>query len=325
MMDRQAFLRILAASLVTFAFAADAQRPTGMPRIGFLGMDSRMQAQRLAAFQDGLRALGYVEGRTIAIEYRWAEGSFERLPELASELVRLQVDVIVTAAPPSVRAAQRATTTIPIVMSVHDPVGMGFAGSLGRPGANITGIAFQDSELSSKRLDLLRQAVPNLSRVAILWNQEGGGTGSVRAVESAARTLGLHVVTLEVREPADFATAIASAKTWGAQGLIQLASPFITKNRSVLLELLHANRLPATCELREYVVEGCLMTYSANINSMFRGMASFVDRILKGANPASLAIEQPREFELVINLKTAQSLGLAIPSSLLIQTTEVIR
>jgi putative ABC transport system substrate-binding protein len=288
-------------------------------------MDSQMQAERLAAFRDGLRTLGYVEGRNITIEYRWAEGRFERLPELASELVARNVDVIVTAGPPSVRAAQRATTTIPIVMTAHDPVGMGFAGSLARPGGNITGLAFQDSELSAKRLDLLRQVVPNLARVAVLWHKEGGGIAAVQAVENAARTLGLQVLALEVREPGDFTTAITSAKSWGAQGLIQLASPFITKNRGILLELLSANRLPATCELRVYVVEGCLMTYSASLDELFRRMASFVDRILKGANPANLAIEQPREFEFVINLKTAQSLGLTIPSLLLVQATEVIQ
>ena len=187
-----------------------------------------MQAVRLAAFKEGLRALGYIEGRNIAIEYRWAEGRFDRLPELASQLVALNVDVIVTAAPPSVRAAQRASSTIPIVMSVHDPMGMGFAASLANPGGNITGIAFQDSELSAKRLELLRQMVPNLDRVAILWNREGGGTAAVQAVESAARSLGLQVISLEVREPGEFAAAIAAAKSGGAQGLIQLASPVIT-------------------------------------------------------------------------------------------------
>ena len=155
----------------------------------------------MAAFQDELRKYGYVDGRTVAIEYRWAEGRFDRLPELAAELAALNVDVIVTAAPPSVRAAQRATTTIPIVMSVHDPIGMGFANSLAHPGGNITGVAFQDSELSTKRLDLLRQAVPNLTRVAVLWNKEGGGDATVQAVEIAARTLGMQVLVLEVKEP----------------------------------------------------------------------------------------------------------------------------
>jgi putative tryptophan/tyrosine transport system substrate-binding protein len=197
-----------------------------------------MQAEWLAAFRDELRQRGYVDGQTIVIDYRWAEGRFDRLPELASELVALKVNVIVTAAPPAVRAAQRATATTPIVMTVHDPVGMGFVESLAHPGGNITELAFQDDEWSQKRLELLRQTVPGLARVAVLWNQAGGGSSAVRAVEAAARALGLQVLALEVREPGDFATAIASAKSWRAQGLAQLASPFITKNRATLLELL---------------------------------------------------------------------------------------
>jgi putative ABC transport system substrate-binding protein len=315
----------LACGLLGIALSVEAQRPANVPRVGFLGMDSQMQAEWLAEFQDGLRALGHIDGRNIVIEYRWAEGRFERLPELASELVALKVNVIVTAAPPSVRAAQRATSTIPIVMSVHDPVGLGFVKSLAHPGGNITGLAFQDAEFSTKRLDLLRQTVPNLARVAVIWNKEGGGTAAVHAVEAAARTLGLEVLVLEVREPRDFASAIAAAKSWGAQGLLQLASPFITKNRAIFLELLSSNRLPATCEMRRYVVEGCLMTYSASLRELFRRMAYYVDRVLKGANPADLPVEQPREFELVINLKTAQTLGLSVPQIVLFQATDVIR
>ena len=308
----------LAFGLLAVSISAHAQ-PSKTPRIGFLGMDSQMQAQRVAAFQAGLRALGYIENQTIFVEYRWAEGRFDRLPELALQLANLNVDVIVTAAPPSVRAAQRATTTIPIVMSVHDPVGMGFAKSFARPGGNITGLAFQDSDLSTKRLDFLRELVPNLARVAVLWNQEGGGLTSVRAVESAVRSRGLQVLLLEVREPADFARAMAKAKSWDAQAMMQLASPFITKHRAILLPMLSASRMPATCELREYVVEGCLMTYSVDLSLVFHRMADFVHRILKGANPAELPIEQPREFELVINQETARALGLAISPSLRVQ------
>ena len=315
---------ILAFGLLASGMGTTVAQPAKVPRIGFLGMDSQMQAAPTAAFVDGLRELGYVDGRNISIQYRWAEGRFDRLPELAAELVALNVDVIVTAAPPAVRAAQHATKTIPIVMSVHDPVGMGFVDSLARPGGNITGLAFQDAELSTKRLDLLRQAVPSLKRVAILWNKEGGGGAAVDAVVAASRSLGLQSLVLEVKDPGDFATQVAAAKAWGAQGLIQLASPFITKNRKVLLDLLKADRLPATCEMRRYVVEGCLMTYSADLSEMFRRLAYFVDRILKGANPADLAIQQPREFDFLINLQTAQALGLNIPTSLRMQATEVI-
>jgi putative ABC transport system substrate-binding protein len=245
MTNRWRLVSTLVGGLLVVSLSAESQRPVRVPRIGFLGMDSQMQAEFLAAFQEGLRALGYVEGRTIAIEYRWAEGRFDRLPELALELVGLKVDVIVTAAPPSIRAVQRATTTIPIVMSVGDPVGLGFVESFARPGGNITGVAFQDAELSTKRLDLLRQTVPRLACVAVIWNKEGDVPRSVQFVEAAARALGLQVLVLEIREPRDFATALASAKSWGAQGLVQLASPFITKNRAILLELLSSNRLPA--------------------------------------------------------------------------------
>jgi putative ABC transport system substrate-binding protein len=325
MMNRWKLVVALVCGLLGVALSAEAQRPVRVPRLGFLGMDSQMQADFLAAFQEGLRALGYVDGRTIAIEYRWAEGRFDRLPGLAAELVGLKVDVIVTAAPPSIRAVQRATTTIPIVMSVGDPVGLGFVESFAHPGGNITGVAFQDAELSTKRLDLLRQTVPRLARVAVLWNKEGDVPRSVKAVEAAARELGLQVLVLEIREPHDFASALATAKSWGAQGLVELASPFITKNRAILLELLSSHRMPATCEMRKYVVDGCLMTYSASLTAMFRRMAYFVDRILKGANPANLPIEQPREFEFVINLRTAQALGLSVPPLLLGQTTEVIQ
>jgi putative ABC transport system substrate-binding protein len=313
---------LLAIALLAGLSAWQARRAAAIPRIGFLGMDSAMQAKRVVAFADALRKLGYVEGKNVAIEYRWAEARFDRLPALAAELAAANVDVIVTAAPPAVRAAQQATTKIPIVMSVHDPIGMGFASSLARPGGNITGVAFQDAELSTKRLSYLRDAVPGLKRVAVLWNREGGGTSTVEVVESAAQALGMSTLPLEVRGVEDFAPAVDSAKAWGAQGLIQLASPFITKNRQSLLGPLAAHRLPATCELREYVVDGCLMTYSADINALFAQMALFVDRILKGASPANIPIEQPREFQLVINRATAESLGLTIPKSLEIQMTE---
>ena len=284
-----------------------------------------MQAPRIDAFKQGLSDLGYVEGKNVVIESRWAEGRFDQLPALAAELAALNVDVIVTAAPPAVRAAQQATKTIPIVMSVHDPVGMGFAGSLAHPGGNITGVAFQDSELSTKRLDLLRQIVPNFTRVAILWNREGNGDAAVQAVENAARAKGLQVLVLEVKAPGDIATAVAAAKKWGAQGVLELASPLFTKNRRILLDHLNASSLPATCEMREYVVDGCLMTYSADINLMFRSLAYFVARILKGAKPADLAIEQPREFEFVINETTARNLGLIIPNAVRVQASDVVK
>jgi len=316
---------VFAGFLSALAFSVCVQAEK-MPTIGWLGLDSAMQASFLRSFERGLRELGYVEGENIRIERRFAEGRFDRLPQFAAELVALRVDVIVTASPPGVRAAQSATTTIPIVMISHEPVMMGFVTTLSRPGGNITGIAFQDTDLSTKRIDLFRQAVPGLSRVFILWNgAEGTLLPSLKAVEDAAKAAGMQVLSREVKVPADFAVAIAEAKAWGAEGLVEMASPFITKNRKILLDLLKENRLPATCEMRMYVVEGCLMTYSASLDAMFHREAYYVDRILKGASPAALALEQPRDFEFVVNLKTAQTLGLAIPQLLLFQANEVIR
>jgi putative ABC transport system substrate-binding protein len=311
---------LASAALGFLVFGAKCAEP--VPHIGFLGMDSTMQARRVAAFRDALAALGYVDGKNVVIDYRWAEGRFERLPALAHELVASKPDVIVTAAPPAVRPARQATTTIPIVMTIHDPVGQGLVASLARPGGNITGIAFQDAELSTKRLSYMRDAVPGLVRIAILWNAQGGGPGTVEVVESAAKALGLQTRAFEVHEVAEFPATIKAAKAWGAQGLIQLASPFFTLNRKLLIAELMVNRIPATCELREYVVDGCLMTYSADLNAMFGQMASFVVRILKGANPATLPIEQPREFQFVINKRTADVLELKVPKSLEIQMTE---
>jgi len=312
----------LSAGFVFALQGIEVQCAEPIPKIGFLGMDSGMQAVRVAAFRDQLAALGYIEGKTIAIEYRWAEGKFDRLPQLAAELVADKVSVIVTAAPPAVRPAMQATATIPIVMVTHNPVGQGIVKSIPRPGGNITGIAFQDAQLSNKRLEHMRDVVPNLARIAILWNAQGGGPETVEAVESAAKALGLQTRAFEVHDATEFPATIREAKAWGAQGAIQLASPFFTLNRKGLIAELTANRMPATCELREYVVDGCLMTYSADLNAMFAQMASFVVRILKGANPGELPIEQPREFQFVINKKTADSLGLKIPKSLEIQMTE---
>jgi putative ABC transport system substrate-binding protein len=319
-------LHMLVISVAFVAPGVDAQSSQKMPRVGWLGMDSTMQATRIVAFKKGLSDLGYVDGKNILIESRWAEGRFDRLPLLAAELVAAHVDVIVTASPAGVRAAQAATKTIPIVMIAHEPVRMGFIDSLSRPGGNVTGIAFQDTELSTKRLDLFRQAVPGLSKLAILWNGvEGTDAKGVQAIEDAAKAMGLQVLSLEVNESRDFAIQLVAAKAWGAQGLVEMSSPFITFNRKIFLDLLKTYKLPATCEMRMYVAEGCLMTYSADLNAMFYREAHYVDRILKGANPGELAIEQPREFEFVINDNTAQALGLTIPTSLRMQATEVIR
>jgi putative tryptophan/tyrosine transport system substrate-binding protein len=323
---RRRWIFALAALVLACGAALYAwQRREPVRRIGFLGMESAMQATRVAAFRDGMRSLGYIEGRNLIVEYRSAEGDFGRLPALAQDLVRQDLEVIVTAAPPPVRALQQATTRIPIVMSVHDPVGMGFARSLAHPGGNITGVAFQDWELSTKRLDLFRGVVPNLGKVAIVWNEAGGGARTLTAVEDAARSMGIATRAFEVRGPDEIANVVAAAKAWGAQGIVQLASPVITANRERLLAALAEHRMPASCELRLYVEEGCLMTYSADLDAMFREMAAITARILKGARPQDLAIVQPREFDFVINMRTAEALGLVIPEVIQLQTTDRIR
>lgn len=239
--------------LLSLAVAANAQRSAPARRIGFLGMDLKVQSPLVAGFRDEMRKQGYIDGDNLIIEYRWAEGHFELLPASAAELVAQKVEVIVTVAPPPIRAAQRATATIPIVMITHDPIGMGFVASLAHPGGNTTGIAFQDSELSAKRLDLLRGVVPNLTRVAILWNQAGGGHDALAAVEAAAKTLAIATKVYEVHEPNDISAAVVDAKAWGAQGLVQLASPVISLHLKILLDSLAANRMPAVCELRRHV------------------------------------------------------------------------
>jgi putative ABC transport system substrate-binding protein len=311
--------------LLAVSIGAGAQGQGPVRRIGFLGMDSNMQSHRFAAFREGMRKQGFVEGENLVIETRWAEGSFDRLPALAAELVARKVEVIVSAAPPAVRALQQATSTIPIVMTVHDPIGMGFAVSLPHPGGNITGIAFQDMELSAKRLDLFRSLVPNLTRAAIIWNRAGGGEETVKAVEYAASTAGLETKAFEIREATDIPRAVDSAKAWGAQGVVQLASPVLTFNRKILLDSLAAARLPATCEMRDYVQDGCLMSYSADLDAMFAAMAGFTARILRGAKPSETPIEQPQEFVFVVNLTTAKSLGLTVSPIVQMQITETVR
>jgi putative tryptophan/tyrosine transport system substrate-binding protein len=324
MLSRRLFR--LSIALASIAWASNAlSQPARLPRVAVLGMDTQMQAVQMKAFYDRLRAVGYEDGRTVIIEYRSAEGRFDRLPELAAELVALNPDVLVTAAPPAVIALQKATTTIPTVMVVHDPIGYGFVETLARPGRNITGLAFQDSELSAKRIDLLRQFIPNLSRLTIIWNRAGGGPNTARAMEDAARSIGAQVQTIEVSQPSDLAQAVAAAKAWSTQGIIQLASPIITKNRHLIIEAAALHRIPMMCELRMYVVDGCLATYSASLPSMFTRLADYVDRILRGARPENLPIEQPREFEFVINEGVAERLGLKITPTLRVQATEIFR
>jgi putative ABC transport system substrate-binding protein len=318
---------LLALSLFCVLGPANAQRLTHVPRLGYLGYDATVQAQGLQGFLDELRTLGYVDGQNITIAYRWAERRFDRLPTLAAELVGLPVDILVTAAGPlAVRAAQQATTTMPIVANImNDPVAAGFVASLARPGGNITGQAFHDTELIPKQIEILRETVPQLYRLAVLWHAAGSGAPVVQVVQDTAQSGGLQLHVQEVREPPELERAVAAAKTWGAQALLQLPSPFFVQHQTTFVALLTTHQLPALCETRRFVIEGCLMAYGVNFNAMARRTAYYVDRILKGATPAELPVERPREFEFIINLKTAQTLGLTLPPMVLFQADEIIR
>jgi putative ABC transport system substrate-binding protein len=319
----------LALSLLAAPLAADAQQATKVHRVGRLngGSPPSNPDPSLEAFRQGLRDLGYVEGQNIVIEDRYAEGRAERLPDLAAELVRLKVDVIVVAGTPGTRAAQHATRALPIVgVVLADPIGTGFAASFARPGGNITGLAFQNTDLSTKRLELLKEAVPRVTRIAVLWDIHNPASASaVRAMEEPARSLGLQLHLLEVQGPHDFDSAFDAVHKERAQALFQMGSPLFNTHRKTIVDLVAKSRLPTSCEQRVFVVEGCLMAYGPSFADMWRRAATYVDKLLKGASPADLPIEQSTKFELVINLKTAQALGLTIPPTLLFQATEVIQ
>lgn len=287
---------------------------------------SAVAAYVVTPFREGMRELGYVEGKRFVLEDRYADGDAERLPVLAAELVRLKVNLIVAYGPHAIRAAQRATSVIPVVMGiVHEPVALGFVASLARPGANITGLAFQDSELATKRLELLQGTVPALARVAALWDPGGGGQQARAAVEQAARAQGVLIQILETVKPGDIDAAFEAARRDGAQAVIQLASPLHAVHRTRVGELALKYRLPTSCETMQFVQAGCFMSYGPSFPEMSRRAATYVDRILKGARPGELPVEQPTKFELAVNLKTASILGLTIPQSLLLRADYIVR
>jgi putative ABC transport system substrate-binding protein len=279
------------------------------------------------AFRQGLRELGYVEGKNIVIESRWAQGKTERLPELAAELVRLKVDVIVTGGPAVNRFANEATVTIPIVLAFdNDPVGNGFAASLARPGGNITGLSTQYPEISGKQLELLKEIVPRLSRVAILGNSiQPGNPQALREVELAAKAFGVKLQYLDVLSPEDIETAFRAANKGHADAVLVLASQLVTSHPKQFAELAAKSRLPAIYWSSEFVEAGGLMAYSVSITDLFRRTATYVDKILKGAKPAELPVEQPTKFEFVINLKAAKQIGLTIPPNVLARADKVIK
>jgi putative ABC transport system substrate-binding protein len=325
-MRRRDFITLLGGATVAWPFAARAQQAGKLPTIGFLvpGAPSS-HGQWVAAFAQRMRELGWIEGRTVTIEYRWAEGRSERFAEIAAEFVRLKVGVIVTGGTDVVIAAKQATSAIPIVFAAAgDPVSTGLAESLARPGGNVTGLSNQSADLAGKRLELLREVVPNLRRLAIMANIGSPiGVLEMAEVQAAARTLGLEVATLEIRRAEDIAPAIEALKG-RADALYVCADPLVNTNQIRINTLALGARLPTTSAVRENVEAAGLMSYGANFSDLFRRAADYVDKILRGATPGDLPIEQPIKFDLVVNLKTAKALGLTIPEAFLLRADEVI-
>jgi ABC-type uncharacterized transport system substrate-binding protein len=324
-MTRREFITLLGGA-AAWPLAARAQQPAKLPTIGFLGgSTASTQSEWTAAFVQRLRELGWIEGRTVAIEYRWAEGRSERAAEVAAEFVRFKVDVIVTQGTPAVLAAKQATSVIPIVFaSAGDPVGTGVVASLARPGGNVTGLSGQATDTAAKRLELLREVVPNLRRLAIMGNVGNPfNVLEMDEVQAAARTLGLEVATLEIRGGEDIAPAFEALKG-RAEALYVSGDPLLIINQIRINTLALGARLPTMSIFRHYVAAGGLMSYGPNFPDLYRRAAEFVDKILRGAKPADLPVEQPTKFDLVLNLTTAKVLGLTIPESFLLRADEVV-
>ncbi|MGH9426005.1 MAG: ABC transporter substrate-binding protein [Terriglobia bacterium] len=321
----------LALSAVLFALClpAEAQQPTKIPRIGYLmGSSFSASSARIVSFRQGLRELGYVEGKNIVIEWRSAEGNFDRLPALAAELVRLKVDIIVTTGAAPNRAAKEATATIPIVMAQSgDPVAEGLVASLARPGGNITGLSTLAPELSGKRLELMKEIIPTLSRVAVFRTSTQPGIAHVlKEIELAAGALKVKPQYLDVLSPKDFETAFQAAVNGRADAVLMLVSgPVLNPHRKETAALAVKHRLPVIYRNREDVETGGLMSYGVNLPDLDRRAATYVDKILKGAKPAELPVEQPMKFEFVINLKAAKQIGLTIPPNVLVRADRVIK
>jgi putative tryptophan/tyrosine transport system substrate-binding protein len=318
----------LFAMLFTLCSSGEAQQAKKGPRIGFLsGATPAALSARVDTFRHGLRDLGYVEGKNIVIEYRYAEGKSDRLSALAAELVRLKVDIIATTGPASTGSAKQATATIPIVMANDDdPIGSGFAASLARPGGNITGLSTLSPELSGKQLELLREIVPKLSRVTVLGDVTRPGIRqALREINAAADAFGVQLQYLEVRDPKDIEIAFRTATKERADSVLVLGSAVLNSQRKQVADLAIKSRLPAIYRNLEFVEDGGLMAYGVNINDLFGRAATYVDKILKGAKPGDLPIEQPKKFEFIINLKAAKQIGLTIPPNVLARATKVIR
>ena len=326
-MQRRHVLALVAGALAA-PLASFAQQPTKIPRIGFLHPASPggVPGMRLEAFRDALHELGYVEGKNVQLEVRWGNGEFERLPALAAELVQLKVDVIVAATSPSVLAARHATPTIPIVMPVSsDPVGEGLVASLAHPGGNVTGLSMMAPELGEKRLQLLRETFPEASRaVAVLWNPAYVGMRArFEEAKVAAPKLGLTARSVEVRDTRELEVAFEAIVREHPEALV-LSDPFTTSQRARIVEFAAEHRLPAIYESSDFVDVGGLMSFGPNISDLYRRAAAYVDKILKGAKPGDLPIEQPTKFELVLNMKAAKALGISFPASILLRADKLI-
>src|SRR5215831_6892042 len=333
-MRRITFGFVLGTSVLTIFHLAQAQQPTKIARIGYLNPgDPGSRTYRTEAFRQGLKELGYIEGKNIIIEYRFAEARSDRLPELARELVALKVDIIFAGGHPATEAAKNATHTIPIVTSSQDPVSSGFVSGLARPGGNITGLTNLTSELVGKRLELLKEAIPPLSRVAVLWtpcweclpgNTPSNASAIWRRAEVAAQSLGVQLRATEIREREDLEPVFAAIKRERAEALLMLRNPLVNDLTKKIANLAVGSRLPAIYDDKRFPELGGLMSYGTDLADLDRRAAIYIDKILKGAKPAELPIERPTKFELVINLKTAKVLGLKIPAHLLMEADKVI-
>ncbi len=326
-MNRRAFIAT-ATAILAAPLAADAQQAAKVPRIGFLGNSTAaLETNLVGPFREGLRDLGYVEGRNVLIEYRWAEGKYERFPALIGELIALKVDVIVTAGTPAALAVKKAAPSIPLVMvAVGDPIGVGLVASLARPGGNITGLTSIAPELEGKRLELLREVVPKLSHIAVLWNPDNPfHAGSLKETRAAAQVLGIKLQLLGIRVPEEFPAAFAAILRERPGALLVLADRLFLHNRVRIADFEAKHRLPGVYAYRELVEAGGLMSFGPSYPGMHRRAAYYVDKILKGFKPTDLPVEQPTKFELMINLKAAKALGLTIPPSVLLRADEVIQ
>jgi putative ABC transport system substrate-binding protein len=326
-MRRREFITMLGSAAATWPLAARSQQAPKVARIGYLGLVSASwHTPRVTAFRAGLRDLGYVEGKDIVIEFRWAEGQYDRLPALAAELVRFNVDVIVTHAAPGALAAKKATSTIPIVITaISDLLDLGLVESLARPGGNLTGLSFFNAELIAKRLELLKEVAPSLAKAAVLLNSDNaaGRQLILRAMEPTAKALKVELLPFEARGPGDFEGAFAAMVSQQVGAVVLHEDPMLNANSKAIADIVATHRLP-TCGFPEFVAAGGLLAYGIHFPDMDRRAAAFVDKILKGAKPADLPVERATKFTTIVNLRTARAIGIDMPTSILLRADEVI-